>query len=199
MLDGTKSKFEWWTVSMEKAAQIPGQDNLCIVFSKIVGSLLTSAFSLMDWLPHLTWTDLKNELFRQYSPIPFNNNDTQAFAYLLQGSDELHEMYLHSASEHLLKIHHMTDMFKITAEGINHYTVVYGLNINKLKYKAVGHKSATGTQWKSISVISLPLVLAMMDGHQSWFQFLRSTIDQQRQIYKRARTMLQLGWMTFPD
>ena len=38
------------------------------------------------------------------------------------------------------------DMSQIPAEGLNHYTVVYGLNSIKLKYKVVGHQTA----WKTM-------------------------------------------------
>ena len=36
-------------------------------------------------------------------------------------------------------------MSRISAEGTNHYAVVYGLNCRKLKDRVVGHRSA---QWK---------------------------------------------------
>ena len=36
----------------------------------------------------------------------------------------------------------MTDMSQIPAHGLNHYTMLYGLNSNKLKDKVVGHWSA---------------------------------------------------------
>ena len=55
---------------------------------------------------------------------------------------ELLEMYLHHASELLLKIHHMTDMALIPTEVLNHDTIVYGLNSTKLKDKVAGHQSA---------------------------------------------------------
>ena len=103
---------------MEKAAQILGQDILCIEFSEMVRSSLTSAFRLRDYLPHLTWKDLKGELLRQYSKIPFDSHATQAFYHLQQGSDEILEMYLHHATELLSKIHHTTDMSQIPAEGL---------------------------------------------------------------------------------
>ena len=56
-------------------------------------------------------------------------------------------MYLHYASEPLSKSHHTTDMAQIPAEGLNHYTVVYGLNSNELKHKVDGHQSA---YWNTI-------------------------------------------------
>ena len=123
---------------MGNAAQILGQGILCIAFSKMVGSPLTSAYRLRDCLPHLTWKDLKSELSKQYSTIPFIIHATQSFAYLQQCSDELFEMYLHCASE----IYHMTDMSEIPAEGLNHCTMLYGLNSYKLKDRVAGHQSA---------------------------------------------------------
>ena len=72
--------------------------------------------------------DLKSELSRQYSAQPFNSHATQAFSHLQQGSNGLLEMYLHHASELLLKIHHMTEMSPIPAEDLSHYTMVCGLN-----------------------------------------------------------------------
>ena len=62
----------------------------------------------------------------------------QAFAHLQQGPDDLIKMSLHCASELLSKIHHMTEMSQIPAEGLNHYTIVYGLNSQKLKDKVAG-------------------------------------------------------------
>ena len=61
----------------------------------------------------------------------------QAFAHLQQGSDELSEMYLYCASEHLSKIHHLMDISQIMAKGLNHYTMEYGVNSNKFKDKVV--------------------------------------------------------------
>ena len=74
--------------------------------------------------------------------MPFSSHAIQAFAHLQQVSDELLQLYLHHAIEPLLKNHPMTCMFKIPAEGLNHYTLVYGLNSNKLKDKVEGHQSA---------------------------------------------------------
>ena len=74
MFDGTKSKFESWIASIENEAQISGQDILHIAFSKMVGSPLTSAHRLRDQLPHLSQKDLKNELLRKYSTIPFTSH-----------------------------------------------------------------------------------------------------------------------------
>ena len=54
-------------------------------------------------------------------------------------------MYLHHASELLSKIYHTSDMFRILAGSLNHYTVVYGLNFNSLKDSVPEHQ---GAQWK---------------------------------------------------
>ena len=43
--------------------------------------------------------------------------------YLDQGPDELLDDYLHCASDVVLKIYHTSDMFRISAEGTNHYAV----------------------------------------------------------------------------
>ena len=56
-------------------------------------------------------------------------------------------MYLHCASELLSKLHHMTNTSKIPTEGLNHYTMVYGLNSSKLRDKAAAYQR---TQWKTI-------------------------------------------------
>ena len=48
-------------------------------------------------------------------------------------------MFLHCASECSSKIHQMMDMSQIPTEGLNHYTMVYGLNSIKLKDKVLGH------------------------------------------------------------
>ena len=53
-------------------------------------------------------------------------------------------MYYHCASELLSKVHHVTDISQIPGEGLNHYTMVYGLDSHKLKDKAVGYQS---THW----------------------------------------------------
>ena len=47
--DGTKSKLELWTASVETAAQISKQDILCIAFSKMIGPPLTSAQRFTDY------------------------------------------------------------------------------------------------------------------------------------------------------
>ena len=45
-LDGTNSKFKAWAESIQNTAQIFGQTTLCIVFSKMTGSPLSSAYRL---------------------------------------------------------------------------------------------------------------------------------------------------------
>ena len=79
--------------------------------------------------------------------MTFDSHAAKSFAHLQQCSDELLQMYLHCASELLSKIHHMTDTSQIPAEGLNHYTVLYGLNLNKLKDKVAGHRS---TYWRTM-------------------------------------------------
>ena len=60
--DGTKSKFEAWTESIENTAQISGQDTLRIAFPKVTYSPLSSANRLKAQSPNLTWAELKKEL-----------------------------------------------------------------------------------------------------------------------------------------
>ena len=113
----------------------------------MVGSPLASAHRLRDHLPHITCKNLKSKLSRQYSAIPFDSHATQAFTHLQQCSDDLLEMYLYHAREFVLKIHCMTSMSEILAVGLNCYTMVFGLNSNKLKDKVVGHQIAS---WKTM-------------------------------------------------
>ena len=80
---------------------------------------------------------------RQYSLIPFNSYAIQAFAHLQQGPDELLHMYLHHASEIVLKIHHTSDMSQISVKDLNHYPAVCGLNCRKLKKKCCGTLECT--------------------------------------------------------
>ena len=147
MFDGTKSKFESWIASVENAGQISKQDILHIVFSKMIGSPPTSGHRLRDHLLHLMWKDLRSNILRPYSTIPFNSHATQTFSNLQQGPYELLEMYLHLASELLSKVHHMTDMTEVPVEGLKHYTIGYGLNFTKLKDRVEGHQS---TYWKTM-------------------------------------------------
>ena len=80
-----------------------------------------------------------------YSIITSDTNATQAFIHLEQGQDELLDDYLHCVSDLLLNIYHTFDMSRISAEGTNHYALVYGLNCKKLKDGMAEHRSA---QWK---------------------------------------------------
>ena len=104
-------------------------------------SPLTSAHTLRDESPKITWKGPKRELSRQYSSIPLDNHATQAFECLQQGPHELLEMYLCRASEPLLKSYHTLDMSQISVLGLNHYTVVYGLGCRELKGCLAGHWS----------------------------------------------------------
>ena len=61
-----------------------------------------------------------------------------------------------------MKICHTTDMSQIPA-GLNDYTMVHGLNSNKLKDKVAECQSAYWNTWKSASVIFIFLVLAMKE------------------------------------
>ena len=83
----------------------------------------------------------------QYSGIPLDTHANQTFTHLEQGYDELHDNYLHYVSDLLLKLHHTSDMSRVSVEGTKHYAVVYGLNCRKLKGNVAGHESA---QWKMI-------------------------------------------------
>ena len=96
-------------------------------------------------MPNLTLSDLKKELSMQYSIYASKTHTPQAFTNLEQGLDELLDDYLYCASELLSKIYHNSDISKISAEGTNHYQVVYGLNCRKLKDSMAGYRSA---QWK---------------------------------------------------
>ena len=73
--------------------------------------------------------------------MPLDTHATQAFTHLEQGLDEHFDEYLHCASDLLPKIYHTSDMSRISAEGANHYAVVYGLNCRKLKDNMAGHRS----------------------------------------------------------
>ena len=82
----------------------------------------------------------------QYSSIPFDNHVTQGFSDLQQGSDELLKMYYTMWTSSFQNPLHFRNS-QILAEGLNHYTAMYGLNSRKLKDSAVGHWS---TQWRSM-------------------------------------------------
>ena len=73
-----------------------------------------------------------------YFSFPLDSHATQALPHLQQDLDELLEMFLHHASELLLKIYHTSDMSQISAEGLNHYIVMYGLNSRKLRENVLG-------------------------------------------------------------
>ena len=55
--------------------------------------------------------------------------------------------YWHHASELLSRIYCTSDISRILAEGIYHYTMLYGLNSKRLKDSVVGHYSL---QWKTM-------------------------------------------------
>ena len=130
--------------AIKNVAQISGPDAICIAFSKLIGSPLSTAKRLKTRSPNLTWADLKKELSMQYSIIPSDTQTFQAFSYLEQGPDELLDDYLHCAGDLLSNIYHTSDMSRISAEGTNHYAVVYGLNCWKLKDSVAGHKVQIG-------------------------------------------------------
>ena len=74
--------------------------------------------------------------------MPFDSHTTPTFVHMQQVSDELLEMYLHCACELLSKNSLHNWCLKIPVEGLNHYTMVYILDSNKLKYKVAGHWNA---------------------------------------------------------
>ena len=78
----------------------------------------------------------------QYSLNLLHTHTTQAFTHLEQGPDELIDDYLHHVSDPILKIYHTPDMSRISAEGTNHYVVVYGMSGRKLRDSVGGCKSA---------------------------------------------------------
>ena len=135
--NGTKSKFKSKIVSVENAAQISGQNILYITFSKMVGSLLTTAYRFKGPLVTHTWNDLKMNFqgsIQQYL-------STVMPPKLLPICNKVLMSYLKCTYIVLVnvcsKIHHMTDMSQILAEGLNHYTMVWELNSNTLKEKVV--------------------------------------------------------------
>ena len=60
----------------QNAAQISGQNAICIAFSKLIGSPLSTANRLKTRSPNITWADLKNKLSMQYSIIPLDTHET---------------------------------------------------------------------------------------------------------------------------
>ena len=56
-------------------------------------------------------------------------------------------MYLYHASKLPSKIYHTSNMSRISVEGLNHYTVVYGLNCRRLKDSIAVHQTA---QWETM-------------------------------------------------
>ena len=141
MFDRTKSKFE----TIKNAVQISGQNIIHIAFSQSTGCSVLTANTLKSGSPNLTWTELKNKLSIQYSIIPSDAYETQAYTHLEQGLDELLDNYIHHASKLLSKIYHASDMSRISVEGTNHYAVIYSLNCRKPKDSMVGHQSV---QWE---------------------------------------------------
>ena len=121
--------------------QTTGQNTICIAFTKLTNSSHSTANRLKTRSTNLTWMKLKKELSMQYSIIPSNTQGTQALNHLEQGPDVLLDDYLHHAGKLLSKIYHTFDMSRISAEGTNHYAVVYGRNCRKLKDSMMGHQS----------------------------------------------------------
>ena len=80
----------------------------------------------------------------QYSAIQFNIYTIQALVQLKQGLDHLFGMYLHCVNELLSKVCHISDMSEISVEGLNQYTMVYGLNCIRLKDSVAKHWSVWG-------------------------------------------------------
>ena len=113
----------------------------------MAGSPLSRGHRLKAWSQNITWMEIKREMSMHYSTIPFESNANQTFAQLEWSPDELLDMYLHHVSEFLSKIYHTSDMSRISVEGLNHYTVVYGLNCRRLKDSVVSHWSM---QWKTM-------------------------------------------------
>ena len=124
-----KNMFEAQIVSFENVVQISPQDILQTAFSKMIGSPLTSAHRLKDRSPNLTV--MQPRLLHIYNKVWMTYLEC---IYTVQVSFSL-------------KIHHLLDMSQISVECLNHYCVVYGLNLRKLKDSVVGHWSV---HWKSI-------------------------------------------------
>ena len=124
----------------------------------MTSSPLSSANTLKAQSLNLMWTELKRELSMQYSAIPFDSHSTQAFAQLEQGLDDLLDMYLHHANELLSKICYTSDMSRNLAEGLIHYTVVYGLNCRRLKTVLWNTKACNEKWWRVALGISIVLV-----------------------------------------
>ena len=72
--------------------------------------------------------ELKMELSMQYSTIQPDTHTTQAFTHSEQGPHEFLNNYIHHVSKLLSKIYNTSEMSRISAEGTNHYAVVYGPN-----------------------------------------------------------------------
>ena len=77
-----KSKFKTWMEAIENVAKISGQNAICIAFSRLIKSPLSTANRLKMRSPNLTWADLKKELSMQYSIIPSDTHTNQAFTHL---------------------------------------------------------------------------------------------------------------------
>ena len=82
MFNGTKNKFDTWMEFIKNAAQISGQNVICIALSKLTGSLLSTANRLKTRSPNLMWMEHKKELSMQYSVTLSDSHATQALNLL---------------------------------------------------------------------------------------------------------------------
>ena len=132
IFDGTnKNKFTLWAQSVENAARLCDLDTLTIALSKLQGPPLQLAHFLKTKEnssgKQLNWHSLKKHLTTNYSEIPYNMHDINAYDNLHQDSDESTSAYLHRAQDILEHIHNTCDMTSIPAIGTNHAKILTGL------------------------------------------------------------------------
>ena len=89
----------------------------------------------------------------------------------------------------------MSDMFQIPAEILNHYTMVYSLNSDKLKDRVVGYRSA---YWKTMEDCFSD-TKTFDAGHERvkgysrpGFDALQALDSHEVKFHERTRTVLQM-------
>ena len=115
VFSGEKNLFNPWVTAVENAAKLLNQDPIDVAMMKLTSAPLQVAMHLWDTVTNVMWKDFQKELAVNFSPLPYDSHAIQAFANLIQGSEEFLTFYVQWAFSLLIWINQMSDMSAIQA------------------------------------------------------------------------------------
>ena len=142
--DGTdKSNTMPWLEQVEVVAERNNQTSLEVGMAKLKGTPICNVHKIQD----LTWPLLWKLLIENYSDTPYISDAMVANIRISQAEDESVWQYSIHAKDYLQCINHTSRLASMDSSGLNHVSLVQGLNDNYVRRRA----SKDAENWKTMA------------------------------------------------